>query len=98
MALDHSLVGKTSEPSKRIYSWEHTVLYALGIGAKADELDYLYEGRGPRVYPSFGVIPAYPPLAAALASTEGPFDKIVHGAQKVILHAPTPSAATLKTT
>jgi acyl dehydratase len=74
------------------------VLYALGIGAQADELDYLYEGRGPRVYPSFAVIPAYPAMTTALATTEGPLDKIVHGAQKVLIHAPIPAAATLKTT
>ena len=32
------------------YDERDLALYALGIGAKTDELDYLYEGRGPLVY------------------------------------------------
>src|SRR5262249_41133670 len=80
------------------YGWTDVVLYALGIGAQADDLDYLYEGRGPKVYPSFAVIPAYPAMTSALAATEGPFDKIVHGAQKVLVHAPIPASGSLKTT
>ena len=52
MALDLSLVGKESTPSSFTYAWKDVVLYALGIGAKKDELDFLYEGRGPKVIPS----------------------------------------------
>src|SRR5262249_20296185 len=37
-------------------------------------------------------------LIAALAQTEGPVEKIVHGAQKVFIHAPIPPEGTLKTT
>jgi acyl dehydratase len=97
MPFKFDVVGQRTEPVEFDYTWKDTVLYALGIGAKADELDYLYEGRGPKVYPSFAVIPAYPPLTAALAKTEGPFDKVVHGAQKVFVHAPIPPAAKLRT-
>lgn len=91
-------VGKPTAPFEYRYDWKAAVLYALGIGAKAAELDYLYEGRGPRVYPSFAVIPTFEPMAAALAATGGPFDKIVHGAQKVWIRSPIKPAATLKTT
>src|SRR5579884_3183463 len=44
MAFDLSIVCKPSEVSRFTYSWKDTVLYALGIGAKKDELDFLYEG------------------------------------------------------
>ncbi len=98
MAFKFDVVGRKSEPVEYTYTWKDTVLYALGIGAKADELDYLYEGRGPKVYPSFAVIPAFAPLRVALEATEGPFEKVVHGAQKVVLHAPIPPAGTLRTT
>jgi acyl dehydratase len=98
MPFDFSVVGKPTEPFEFNYTWKDTVLYALGIGARAGELDYLYEGRGPKVYPSFAVIPAFAPLHTSLQRTQGPFDKIVHGAQKVTLHAPIPSEGTLKTT
>ncbi len=98
MTFDFSVVGKPGDSYEFEYTWKESVLYALGIGAKITELDYLYEGRGPRVYPSFAVIPAYAPLHAALASTQGPFEKVVHGAQKVTLHRPIPPEGTLRTT
>jgi acyl dehydratase len=98
MAFDFSVVGKPTAPFEFTYDWKDTVLYALGVGAKVNELEYLYEGRGPRVYPSFAVIPAFAPLHASLQRTQGPFDKIVHGAQKVLLHAPIPPQGTLATT
>ena len=53
MSLDLSAVGYETEPFSFEYDWKTTVLYALGVGAKRDELDYLYEGRGPKVLPSF---------------------------------------------
>src|SRR5687767_10875598 len=58
MGLNPQIVGTETKPYRMEYGWRDTVLYALGIGAKRDELDYLYEGRGPKVYPSFGVVPA----------------------------------------
>src|SRR5579859_4502494 len=97
MAFDFSTVGQATEPFDFDFDWKDTVLYALGIGAKAGELDYLYEGRGPKVYPSFAVIPAFPALHLSLQRTKGPFEKVVHGAQKVVLHAPIPPYGKLKT-
>ena len=98
MPFNFDAVGQATAPFEYRYDWKTVALYALGIGAKADELDYVYEGRGPKVYPSFAVIPAYDPLAAALASTGGDFSKIVHGAQKVWVRSPIKPAATLKST
>lgn len=98
MPFNFDAIGKATEPFEYKYDWKATVLYALGIGAKVDELDYLYEGRGPRVYPSFAVIPAFEPLFSALARTGGPPDKVVHGAQKVVVHGEIPSSGTLRTT
>jgi len=97
MALDLSVVGKEGTPVSYTYGWKETVLYALGIGAKKSELDYLYEGRGPKVIPSFAVVPMFQPMFEVLASTKGPFEMIVHGGQRVRLHAQLPSAATLTT-
>ena len=64
MSLDLSTIGFKTEPHIFSYDWKDAVLYALGIGAKGAELDYLYEGRGPKVLPTFGVIPAYGPVSA----------------------------------
>ena len=98
MALDLSLVDKESAPSTFTYGWKDVVLYALGIGAKKDELDYLYEGRGPKVIPSFAVVPMFQPMFELVAKTGGDLAMVVHGAQKVRLHAALPPSGTLTTT
>ncbi len=98
MPFDLSIVGKTSEPAVFNYTWKDVVLYSLGIGAKADELDYLYEGKGPKVYPSFAVIPSFPPMLDLLIKSGGNLAAVVHGAQKVAVHAPIPSEGSLRTT
>jgi acyl dehydratase len=97
MALDLSLVGKPSEPTRFTYGWKDVVLYALGIGAKKDELDYLYEGRGPKVIPSFAVVPMFEPMFQLVAKTGGDLAMVVHGAQRVRLQGALPPAATLLT-
>lgn len=98
MALDLSLVDKPSDVSKFTYTWKDTVLYALGIGAKKDELDFLYEGKGPKVIPSFAVVPTFEPMFKLVAKTGGNLAMVVHGSQRVRVHAQLPSEATLSTT
>src|SRR6185295_19105144 len=98
MALDPSSVGFTSAPSHFTYEWKTVVLYALGIGAKRDELDYLYEGRGPRVFPTFAVVPAMPAIMECLAKTGVDFAMVVHGGQSVKVHRPIPPSGELVTT
>jgi acyl dehydratase len=60
MGIDPASVGYEAPPIEYEYTWRDTVLYALGVGACPDtELDYLYEGRGPKVLPTFGAIPTF---------------------------------------
>src|SRR5580693_262186 len=98
MPLDLSLVGQPGAASTLSYSWKDTALYALGVGARKDELDYLYEGRGPKVLPSFAVVPKFPPMLELLAKTGGSLAMIVHGGERVRVHAPLPPAGVLSTT
>lgn len=98
MALDLSLVDKPSEPTNFSYAWKDTVLYALGIGAKKDELDYLYEGKGPHVLPSFAVVPTFDPMFQLVAKTGGDLAMVVHGSERVRVHATLPPAGRLTTT
>lgn len=98
MALDPSAVGYTSAPSHFTYDWKTVVLYALGIGAKRDELDYLYEGRGPRVFPTFAVCPVMPAVMECLAKTGGEMAMVVHGGQSVKILRPIPPSGELVTT
>lgn len=97
MSLDLSAVGYQTEPFLFEYDWKTVVLYALGIGCKRDELDYLYEARGPKVIPSFAVIPAYPALEPLVKKAGADMTKVVHGSQEVTLHAPIPPSGRLST-
>jgi acyl dehydratase len=98
MPLDLSLVGKPGPKATFEYSWKDTVLYALGVGAKKEELDYVYEGRGPKVLPSFAVVPAFRPMLDQLSKTGGNLAMLVHGGERVTLHAPIAPSGTLVTT
>ncbi len=97
MALDPSCLGFETEPISFSYDPKALALYALGIGAKRDELDLLYEGRGPRVFPTFAVVPAMAATNLCLARTGGDFATVVHGAQSVRVHALPPPEGTLTT-
>src|SRR5271170_8099415 len=88
MSLDLTLVGKPTAPAVWDYTWKDTVLYALGVGAKESELDYLYEGRGPRVLPSFAVVSKFQPMLDLLAKSGGKMEMIVHGSERVTVHRP----------
>ena len=56
--LDLSLIGKKLDETVFKYKWKDVVLYALGIGAQADELLFVYEGvtGGLKVFPSYACI------------------------------------------
>jgi acyl dehydratase len=95
MGLDVSTVGFTTAPIAFEYDWKAVVLYALGIGATREELDHLYEQRGPKVFPTFGVIPAYGPVSELFAKTRCDMTRLVHGAQTIRLHRPLPPEGTL---
>src|SRR3954470_20075998 len=97
MSLDLSTIGFKTEAHVFTYDWKAAVLYALGIGAKRAELDYLYEGRGPKVFPTFGVIPAYGPVSELFVKTKCDMTRLVHGAQTLRVHRPLPPSGTLHT-
>ena len=90
-------VGAFSAVYEYRYDWRKLVLYALGIGAKADELDYLYEARGPKVFPSFGVVPSYPVLTDLIAKSGGNIQAVVHGGQLVRVLGELPPSGVLRT-
>lgn len=97
MSLDASTAGYTTKPYVFEYDWKTVVLYALGIGAKREELEYLYEAKGPKVYPTFAVVPVFPVLGDTLVKTGGNLAMVVHGGQIVRMHKPIPSEGKLET-
>jgi acyl dehydratase len=86
MALHADAVGKRTEPIEHAYRWQDAVLYALGIGAKAKELDFLYEKRGPKVFPTYAVVPAFEANRALFDVVGGDLSGVVHGGQSITLH------------
>src|SRR5260221_8566549 len=97
MAIKLDLVGKKSDPTPFSYGWKDCVLYALGVGAKVEELDFLYEGRGPKVLPTFAVVPSFASLISVAGDLGANPMMILHGEQKIVLHRAIPSQAKLST-
>jgi acyl dehydratase len=97
MPFDRSLAGRWTDPTSSNVTWKDTVLYALGVGAKREELDWLYEGRGPKVLPSFAVVPKFQPMLDLLSKSGGNLSMLVHNAEKVTVHAPLAPSGILTT-
>lgn len=72
------------------YTWKDVVLYALGIGAQVDELDFVYEKApgGLKVFPSFAAIAGGGLMGDIVRMVEG--NRLLHGEQLVRLHHPIP--------
>ncbi len=97
MTLDLLSVGTRIEPRAFRYEWKDLALYALGIGAQAEDLDYVYEARGPKLYPTFAVVPALPILFECLGRAQVPLAAVIHGAQRVQALAAAPSKGVVMT-
>jgi acyl dehydratase len=98
MPFDLSLAGKPGAPTVLRYSWKDVALYAIGVGAKRAELDYLYEKRGPKVLPSFAVVPKFQPMLDLLVKSGGNLAMIVHYGERVVVHGPLAPQGELTTT
>jgi acyl dehydratase len=97
MALNLEAIGHTSSELTHTYTWKDVVLYALGIGATRDELDFLYERRGPKVFPTYTVIPGFAAHGALFDTIGGQLQGLVHASQTIRLHKPLPASGTLRT-
>ncbi|TAK30399.1 MAG: 3-alpha,7-alpha,12-alpha-trihydroxy-5-beta-cholest-24-enoyl-CoA hydratase [Chloroflexota bacterium] len=87
MPVDLSIVGKKLGSFTRHYTWKDVVLYALGVGATYDELDYCYEKRL-KVIPSFAVTAIDYGVNLVGSDSDGQSDVILHGEHDLFLHKP----------
>lgn len=97
MGLNPDAKGKKTDPIEHTYTWRDVALYNLGIGARAEELDYVYEKRGPTVFPTFSVVPGFEACKQLFDVIGGDMGGVVHGSQKITLHRPFASEGTLST-
>ena len=90
MHLDR--IGAASEPVRRTWRPRDCALYALAVGAGFDALEFVREGPGQLVYPSFvlaGVMAAEAETWPDPGFSTGDYapHEIVHGEQALALHA-----------
>ena len=93
--VDLSVIGKMTEPRVFEYSWRDVVLYALGVGATAEELSLVYENApgGLKVLPSFCVVPAVRAFPSFGDDIE--WSRMLHGEQTIRLSGIIPSEGKL---
>ena len=92
MPINPDAVGATSEPHQATWTSKDALLYAVGIGAGAEELAFTTEnsiGIDQQVFPTFPVV--IPGGGGAMRNI-GTFNPamLVHGEQRVTLHKPIP--------
>lgn len=102
------LAGTELPPRTWSWGWRDAVLYALGIGARpgdgalvdasGDEgdLDFLYERRGPKVYPTMAVIPGMTALAGVSEVVDLDVARLLHGEQAIRLHRELPATGSVE--
>jgi acyl dehydratase len=89
--ISSDLVGLTFDPVPFSWTSKDVMLYALGVGAKPEaELDYVYENRGPKVLPTYGVIPGMLSMGGLIANVEINLAMLLHGEQAITLHREIP--------
>ncbi|MCZ6855916.1 MAG: MaoC/PaaZ C-terminal domain-containing protein [Gammaproteobacteria bacterium] len=94
--LSADLVGTEFEPRKVSWTSKDVMLYALGVGSKpGNELDFLYERRGPKVLPTYAVIPGMRAMGNIGKAVELDVARLLHGEQGVEIHRPLPAEAEL---
>ncbi len=96
MALNLDAIGKKIGPVVKTYDWRDVVLYALGVGAGFDELEYCYENRL-KVIPSFSIGAVFDFLAQVGVTSGADLTGILHGEQDIIFYNPIPPEGQLIT-
>ena len=94
--ISPDLVGLEFPVSTETWSSKDVMLYALGVGARpVADLDFIYEGRGPRVLPTYAVIPGGTALRWMMRMVEMRLEMLLHGEQSIELFRPLPPEARL---
>ncbi len=97
MALNLDVIGDKIGPLTKSYEWNDVVLYALGVGAGFDELQYVFENKL-KVIPSFSIASVFDFLAEVGIKSNADLSGILHGEQDIIFHSPIPTEGELITT
>ena len=85
MALNLDAIGKKIGPVTSEYNWKDIVLYALGVGAGFDELEYVYENQL-KVIPTFAILSIYDFFSEFITASGVNLAGILHGEHELIVH------------
>jgi len=96
MSLNLEVVGKRFGPMTYSYRQDDVILYALGVGAGVNELDYVYE-KNLKVLPTFAVAPLVVCVSQFIKDSNINLQAMLHGEQKVVLHGKIPLSGDLRT-
>jgi len=97
MSLNLDIIGKKLEVEPFTYNQDTAILYALGVGAGVDELDFVYE-KYLKVLPTFAVVPFIPSFLSVFVPQAGlNLFKVLHGEQTIVLHKPIAPSGTIYT-
>jgi acyl dehydratase len=97
--ISNDLVGLTFAPVEFAWDSKDVMLYAVGVGAKPDgELDFVFEGKGPKVIPTYAVIPGMFSMGGLVSNVEINLMMLLHGEQSITLHRELPPEAKVKIT
>ncbi len=97
--ISSNLVGMTFEPVEFAWDSKDVMLYAVGVGAKPEgELEFVYEGKGPRVLPTFAVIPGMFSMGGLVSNVDIDLAMLLHGEQSITLHREIPAEAKVRIT
>lgn len=89
--ISADLVGLSTDPIDIAWSEKDVQLYALAVGCKPEqELDFIYEARGPKVLPTFAVIPGLNIMGSVMSQVQFNLAMLLHGEQKITLHRAIP--------
>lgn len=95
--ISADLVGLAFDPIDVAWDDEDVMLYALGVGARPpDDLRFVYEGAGPVVLPTYGVIPGLMTMAPLFGSVEVDPTMLLHGEQSITCHGTLPPKAAVR--
>jgi acyl dehydratase len=90
--ISGDLVGLKFDPVPVSWKDNDTMLYALAVGATPEQdLDFVYERKGPKVIPTYGVIPGMTCMMGLNRRVDINMLDVLHGEQSIELHRPIPS-------
>ena len=97
--ISSDLVGLTFAPVEFSWDSKDVMLYAVGVGAKPEgELEFVFEGKGPKVVPTYAVIPGMFSMGGLVSNVEINLMMLLHGEQSITLHRELPPEANVKIT